>query len=108
MYRTIIFPVVLYGCETWSYTLREKRRSRVFENRLLMRIFGPKRDEVIREWRKIHNEEINDMYPLPKIIQVIRSERIRWARHVACMGETRVVYRGLVGKPEGKRPLGRS
>ena len=80
----------------------------MFENGLLRRMFGPKRHEVIREWRKLHNEELNDLYPLPNIIQVIRSRRMRWARHVACMGERRGVYRGLVGKPEGKRLLGRS
>jgi hypothetical protein len=79
----------------------------VFENRVLRRIFGPKRDEVTGEWRKLHNEEINDLYCSPNIIRVIISRRMRWARHVACMGERRSVCRVLVGKPEGKRPLGR-
>jgi len=99
--------VVLYGCETWSLTLREKRRLRVFENRVLRKVFAPKRDEVTREWRKLHNKELNDLYPLPNIVRVVKSRRIRWAGHVARMGEDRVVHRVLVGKPEGKRPLGR-
>jgi len=83
IYRTIILPVVLYGCETWSLTLREGRRLRVFEKRALRRIFGPKRDEVTGEWRKLHNEELNDLYSSPSIVQVIRSRRISWAGHVA-------------------------
>jgi len=109
IYRTIILPVVLYGCETWSLTLKEKRRLRVYENmhRVLRRIFGPKRDKVTGEWRKLHNEELNDLYCSSNIVQVIKSRRIRWTGHVARMGEGRGVYRVLVGKPEGKRPLGR-
>jgi len=79
---------------------------RVFENRVLRRIFGPKRDEVTREWRKLHNEEVNDLYSSLNIILVIKS-RMRWAGHVACIGEKRGIYRVLVGKPKGKRPLGR-
>jgi len=85
--------------------LREERRLRVFENRVLRRIFGPKRDELTREWRKLLNEEL--MYSSPNIVRVIKSRRMRWARHVARMGEGRGAYRVLVGKPEGKRPLGR-
>jgi hypothetical protein len=77
IYRTIILPVVLYGCETWSLTLREERRPRVFENRVLRRIFGPKRDEVTKEWIKIHNEESNDLYSSPIIVRVIKSRRMR-------------------------------
>ena len=100
-------PVVLYGCETWSLTLREECRLRVFENRLLRRIFGSKRDEVTGDWRKLHKEELNDLYSSPNIVRVIKSRRMRWAGHVARMGEGRGVYRVLVGKPEGKRPLGR-
>ena len=100
-------PVVLYGCETWSLTLREERRLTVFENRMLRRIFGPRRDEVKGEWRKLHNEELNDLYSSPNIFRVIKSRRMRWAGHVARMGERRGAYSVLVGKPEGKRPLGR-
>jgi len=100
-------PVVLYGCETWLLTLREERRLRVFENRVLRRIFGPKRDNVTGEWRKLHNEELNVLYSSPNIVRVIKSRRMKWAGHVARMGEGRGVYRVLVGKPEGKTPLGR-
>jgi hypothetical protein len=107
IYRTIILPVVLYGCETWSLTLREEHRLRVFENRMLRRVFGPKRDEVTGEWRKLHNKELNDLYSLANIVWVVKSRRMRWAGHVARMGEDRGVQRGLVGKSEGKRPLGR-
>jgi len=107
IYRTIILPVVLYGCETWSLTLREERKLRVLENRVLRRMFGPRRDEVTGEWRRLHNEELNDLYSSPNIVRVIKSRRMRWAGHVARMGEERWVYRVLVGKPEGKSPLGR-
>jgi len=101
----IILPVVLYGCETWSLTLREERRLRVFGNRVLRGIFGPKRDEVTGEWRKLHNEELNDLYCSPNIVRVMQSGRIKRAWLVARMGEKRVVYRVLVGKPEGKSRL---
>jgi len=84
-----------------------ERRLRVFETRILRRIFGPKRDEVTGEWRKLHNEEPNDLYSSPNIVRVIKSRRMRWAGHVARMGERRGVYRVLVGKPEGKRHPGR-
>jgi hypothetical protein len=99
--------VVLYGCENWSLTLREKRRLRVFKNRVLRRVFEPRRDEVIGEWRKLHNDELNDQYSLPNIVRVVKSRRMGWARHVARMWEERGVHRVLVGKPEGKRRLGR-
>jgi len=107
IYRIVILPVILYGCETWSLTLREERKVRVFENRVLRKIFGPRRDEVTGEWRRLHNEELNDLYPSPNIVRVIKSRRMRWAGHVARMGEEREVCRVLVGKPEGRRPLGR-
>ena len=100
-------PVVLYGCETWSLTLWEERKLRVFENMVLRRIFGPRRDEVKGEWRRLHNEELNDLYSSHNIVRVIKSRRMRWAGHVPRMGEERGVYRVLVGKPEGKSPLGR-
>ena len=86
--------------------MREGRRLRVFENRVLRRIFGHKRDEVTGEWRQLHNEELNDLYCSPNIARVIKSRRLRWAGHVGHMGERKGVYRALVGKPEGKRPLG--
>jgi hypothetical protein len=99
--------MVLYECETWSLTLREEHRLRVFENRVLRRIFGLKRDEVTGEWRKLHNEELHDLYSSPSIIRIIRSRNIKWVGHVARMREKRNAYKLLVGKPEGKRPLER-
>ena len=92
------------GCETWSLTLREKRRLRVFENRMLRRIFESKRDEITREWRKQHNKELNDLYCSPNIVRVIKSRRMRWAGHVARMGTGKV----HTGFGWGNRPLGRS
>ena len=108
IYRTIMLPVVLYGCETWSLTLREERELTVFENMELRRIYGPRRDEVTGDWRRLHKEELKGLYSSPNIMRVMKSRRMRWAGHVACMGEERGAYRVLVGKPEGKRPLGRS
>jgi len=87
--------------------LREERKLRVFENMVLRRIFGPGRDAVTGEWRRLHNEELNDLYCSPNIVRVIKSRRMRWAQHVARMGEERGVYRVLLGKPVGRRPLGR-
>jgi hypothetical protein len=95
---TQILPVVLYGCKTWSPTLREEHRLKAFENRVFRRVFGPKRKEVTGEWRKLNNEELHDLYS-PK------SRRMRWRGYVVRMGEKRGVHR--VGKPEGKRPSGR-
>jgi hypothetical protein len=106
MYKTVILPVVLYGCETWSLTLGEEHRLRVFENRVLRRIFGPKREED-GSWRKLHNDELHSLYSSPNIVRMIKLRRVRWAGHVARMGEGRGVYRVFVGRPEGKRPLGR-
>jgi len=107
IYITIILPVVLYGCKTWSLTLMEERRLRVFEKRVLRRIFGHNKDEATGEWRKVHNEDLNDLFCSPNSVRVIKSRRMRWAGQVARMGERSGVYRVLVGKPEGKRPLGR-
>ena len=90
-------PVVLYGFGTWSLTLREERKLRVFENMVLRGIFGPRRDEVMGEWRRLHNEELNDLYSSPNTVRVIKSRRMRWAGHVAHMGEVRGVYRVLLG-----------
>jgi hypothetical protein len=107
IYRTIILPLVLYGFETWSLTLREEHRVSAFEYRVLRRIFWPKRDEVAGEWKRLLNEELNDLYSSPNKIWVIKSRRMRWARHVARMGERRVAYWILVGRPEERSPLGR-
>jgi hypothetical protein len=105
IYKTKILPVVLYGCETLSLTLREEHRLRVFENRVVRRIFGPKRSEVTGEWGKLHDEELHILYSSPNIIRQIKSRRIRWAGHVVRMGEEKKVYKVLVGKSDGKRPL---
>jgi hypothetical protein len=105
IYKTVILPVVLYGCQTWSLTLREEHRLGVFENRVL-RIFGPKKEED-GSWRKLHTDELHVLYSSPNIVRMIKSRRMRWAGHVARMGEGRCVYRVLVGRPEGKRPLER-
>jgi len=88
--------------------LREERKLRVFENMMLRRIFGSRKDEVTGEWRRLHNEELNYLYSSPNIVRVIKSRRMRWAEHVARTGGERGVYRVLMGKPEGRRPLGRS
>ena len=102
IYRNIILPVVLYGCETCSLTLREVRKLRVFENMVLRRIFGPRRDEVTGEWRGLHNEELNDLYSSPNIVRVIKWRRMRRAGHVARMGEER----GCIGSWWGNRREG--
>jgi hypothetical protein len=104
IHRIIIFSVVLYSLETWSKTLREQHRLRVFENRVLRIIFGPRRDEVAGGWRKLHNNELHNMYPSPSIIRMIKS-RMRWARVISPMGQKKC--RLLVGKLDGKRPRGR-
>ncbi|KAJ4450199.1 hypothetical protein ANN_01606 [Periplaneta americana] len=107
IYKTVIglLPVVNYCCETWTLTLREEHRLRVLENKVLRKIFGA--DEVTGVWRKLHNAELHALYSSPDIIRNIKSRRLRWAGHVARMGESRNAYRVLVGRPEGKRPLGR-
>jgi hypothetical protein len=103
--RTVILPVVLHGCETWSLTLKEEHKLRVSEKRDI-RIFGPKREED-GSWRKLHNDELHSLYSSPNIVRAIKSRRTRWAGHVARMGERRGAYKVLGGRPEGKRPLGR-
>jgi hypothetical protein len=105
IYKTIILPVVLYGCETWFLTVREEHKLRMFENRVLRRIFGPKRDGVSGGWRKLHNEELHNLYSSPLIIRIIKSERMRWVGHVARMGPQKNMHTLLVGKLEGKRQL---
>jgi hypothetical protein len=105
IYKTIILPVVLYGCETWSLTLGEEPKLRVIEKSVLRRIFGPKRGGVTGGWKKLHNEELHDLYSSPTIIRIIKSRRMVWAGHVARIGEKRNVYRLLVGMPEEKRPI---
>ena len=106
MYKTIILPVVLYGCETCSLTLRKESRLREFENRILRRIFGPKRDEN-RKWRRLHNEELHRLYHSPNIVRVIKSRKLRGAGHVAKIEEGRSALKILTGKPTGNRLLGR-
>jgi hypothetical protein len=98
--------VVLYGCDTWSLTLRQEHRLRVFENRVLRRIFGPKREED-GSWRKLHIDELHSLYSSPNIVRVIKSRRMMWTGHVARMGEGRGVHMVLVERPGVKRPLGR-
>jgi hypothetical protein len=105
IYKNVILIVVLYGCETWSLTLREEHRLRVFESRVL-RIFVPKREED-ESWRKLHNNEFHSLSYSLNIVRGIKSSKIRWVGHAACMGEGRGVYRVLVGSPKGKQPLGK-
>jgi hypothetical protein len=107
IYETIIFPVALYGFENWSPTLREAHRLRMFENRVLRKIFGPQRDEVIGGWRKLHNEELHNLYCSLSIILMIKSRRTRSAWHAARMWIKRNEYRILVGNPEENKPVGR-
>jgi hypothetical protein len=107
IYTNIILPVVLYGCETWSLTLKVEHRQRVFANRALARVFGRKRDNMTGGWRKLHNEGLHDLYSSPSIIRIIKSRRrMRWAEYEARVGEEMNAYRLLVGRPEGRRPLG--
>jgi hypothetical protein len=105
-YKTVIFPVVLYGCETWSLTLGKEHRLRISVNRVLRRIFGPKREED-RSWRQLYNDELYSLYSSSNIVRAIKSRRTKWAGHGARKREGEGVYRVLVGRPEGKRPLGR-
>jgi hypothetical protein len=103
IYKTVILPVLLYGCETWSLTLGEEHRLRVFENRLLRRIFGSKREED-GSWRKLHNDELHSLYSSPNIVRVIKSRRMRWAGYVARMGEGRGAYRVWLGGLKARDP----
>jgi hypothetical protein len=103
IYKTVILPVALYGSKTWSLTLREEHRLRVFENRMLRKIFGLKREKD-GSWRKLHNDELHSLY---SSLNIVKSRRMRRMGHVACMEEGRGVYRVLVGRPKGKRPPGR-
>ena len=103
--KSIILPVILYGCETWSLTMREEHRLRVFENKILRKRFGVKRNEISGEWRKLHNAELHALYSSPNIIRNLKSRRLRWAGHIASMEQFRNAYRVLVEKPESKRPL---
>jgi hypothetical protein len=107
IYKTIILPVLLHDCETLSLTLREEQRLRVSENRMLRRLFGPKRDEVTGGWRNLHNEELHGLYSSSSIIRAIKARRMTWAGPGARMGEMRGAYNSLVGRLEGRRPLGR-
>jgi len=101
-YRTVILLVVVYGCEAWFLTLREKQRLRVFENRMVRKIFGPKRHDVTGEWRRLLNKELYELQSSPNIIEVTKSRRMRWTGQEACMEERTGAYRALVGKPEGR------
>ncbi|KAJ4435157.1 hypothetical protein ANN_23733 [Periplaneta americana] len=105
IYKTVILPVVLYGCETWTLILREEQRLRVFEDKVLRKIFGAKRDEVTGEWRKLHNAELYAFYSSPDIIRNIESRRLRWAGHVARMGESRNAY-SVSWETGGKKTIG--
>ena len=107
MYRTIILPVVLYGCENWSLTLREVCRLRVFENKVLRRIFGSKRKDSTGEWRRLPKKELYTLHSSPNIFRVTTSRRLRWAGYVGRMRESRGAYRSFVVETEGRRPLGR-
>jgi hypothetical protein len=93
IHKTIVLPGILYGCETWSLTVREEHKLKVFENRVLRRIFGPKKDGVTGGWMKLHNVELHNLYSSPSIIRLIKSRRMRWAGPVACMGKMRTMYR---------------
>jgi hypothetical protein len=105
IYKITILPLVLYGCETWSLTLWEEHRLRVFENRVLRRILEPVMDEVAGEWRKLHNEELCNLYSLQNITRMIKSRRTEWARHVVCMGEIRNAYKLWLESLKGRGRL---
>ena len=106
VHRTLILPVVLCGCEIWSLKLREERRLRLFENEAFLEKVWASEGDVTGQWGKLHNEELNDLYTSSIMVRVLKSKRVSWVSHVACMGVGRVVYRILVRKLEGKRPTG--
>jgi len=89
IYRTVILPVILYGCESWSMILADEHKLRVFENKVLRKIYRKKRDEMTGEWRRLHNEELHGLYDLPNVVKIMKSRRLRWAGHVARMREKR-------------------
>jgi hypothetical protein len=105
IYKTLMLPMVLYRCETWSLALREEHRLGVFENRVLRGIFGLKRDGVTGGWRKLHNEELHNLHSSPSIIRINKSRRMWWVEYTARMGEKKTAYRLLVRKPDAKGPL---
>jgi len=107
IYRTVILPVILYGCESWSTTLAVEHTLRVFENKVLRKVYGPKRDEMTGEWRRLHNKELHGLYDSPDIVKIIKSETTKVGRPCCSDGEKRRLYSILVGRPDGKRPLGR-
>jgi hypothetical protein len=107
IYKITVFPVIVYGCESWPLILMEDLRLTVFENMVLRRIFGPKRDEVTGVWRKVHNKEFHNLYSSSNTIRVIKGRRMKWVGHVACMVEMINKHKILVGNPEGTKPLGR-
>jgi len=107
IFRTVILPVILYGCESWSTTLADEHKLRVFENKILRKIYGPKRDEMTGEWRRLHNDELYGLYDSPNVVKIMKSRRLRWADHVSRMEKKGRLYSILVGRPDGRRPLGR-
>jgi hypothetical protein len=102
VYKTAILPVVLHGCEAWCLTLRKKQKLTVFEDRVLKKIFGPMKDQVTGEWRRLHNEELYALYSSLNIIWVIKSKRASWVGHMTCLGIRGTAYKVLVGRPNGK------
>jgi len=107
IHSSTVLPIVLYGCASWSVTLRDEHRLRAFRNRVLRKRFVRKRDEETEEWRRLYNEELFDLYSSTNIVQVMKSKRMRWVGCVVLRGARRGTYRVLVGKPKGKRPIGR-
>ena len=105
--KKVFLPVILYGCETWTLTLREEKRLQIFENKVLRKIFGTRRDDQTGECIRLHNGELHDLYGKPNIIRIVESRRLRWAGHLTRMGNERGARKLLVGKPEGERPVGR-